>query len=244
MRTSDTIAEVASALADATAQLENISKAHKATAGKARYTYANIADVLRTVRPALASKGLAIVQGQDITDEQVVVVTRLVHRSGEWMETDCRVPVDRQGGIQGTGSALTYARRYAVLGLLGIAAEDDDGRAAQQTRSEDFDFAPRKQQRRPEMTPVEQGLARDALRRAWAAKLRAIEVEFGSDQERAGVQAKLFGFADLADVPPSQCEAKRVKLEGVPLDKLKRLVEETRLRVTLGAVPTGEVARG
>jgi len=234
MRTSDTIAEVASALADATAQLENISKAHKATAGKARYTYANIADVLRTVRPALASQGLAIVQGQDITDEQVVVVTRLVHRSGEWMETDCRVPVDRQGGIQGTGSALTYARRYAVLGLLGIAAEDDDGRAAQQTRREDFDFEPR-EQRRPEMTPVEQGLARDALRRTWAAKLRAIDVEFGGDDERAAVQAALFGYADLADVPSTQCEAKKTKLDSVPLDKLKRLVEETRLRVTLGA---------
>ncbi len=231
MRTSDSIAEVASALADATAQLENVAKGHKANAGKARYTYANIADVLRTVRPALAAQGLAIVQGQDITDEQVVVVTRLVHRSGEWMETDCRVPVDRQGGIQGTGSALTYARRYAVLGLLGIAAEDDDGRAAQ--RREDFDFEPR--ERRPEMTAVEQGLARDALRRTWAAKLRAIDVEFGGDDERAAVQAALFGFADLADVPATQCEAKRMKLEGVPLDKLKRLVEETRLRVTLGA---------
>jgi hypothetical protein len=239
MRTSDTIAEVASALADATAQLENISKAHKATAGKARYTYANIADVLRTVRPALASQGLAIVQGQDITDEQVVVVTRLVHRSGEWMETDCRVPVDRQGGIQGTGSALTYARRYAVLGLLGIAAEDDDGRAAQQTRREDFDFEPR-EQRRPEMTPVEQGLARDALRRTWAAKLRAIDVEFGGDDERAAVQAALFGYADLADVPSTQCEAKKTKLDSVPLDKLKRLVEETRLRVTLGAVKVSD----
>ena len=251
MRTSDTIAEVASALADATAQLENVGKAHRANAGKARYSYANIADVLRVTRPVLASHGLALVQGQDLTAEQVVVVTRLVHRSGEWMETDCRVPVDRQGGIQGTGSAMTYARRYAVLGLLGIAAEDDDGRAAQR-RPEPHRAAPRRgdavvppdlvldKPKRPEMTEVEAGLARDALRRAWAARLRQLEVTFESDAERAGVQSRLFGYQRLEEVPGPQCEAKRAKLAAVADDKLERIITEAKLRVTLGA----EVARG
>lgn len=247
MRVSDTLGELASALAAATAELENVGKGHKAQAGRATYSYANIADVLRECRPVLARHGLSVVAGQDLEDEAVVVVSRLLHKSGEWIETDCRVPVDRQGGIHGVGSAITYARRYALLALIGIAAEDDDGKTAQAAKPKrrapepDLDLEPRG---RPSMTAVEEGLARDALRRAWASRLRAAQIEFGSDEERAATQRRLFGFDRLEDVPANQCEAKRVKLQSVDDATFERVVTEARLGATLGAVKAGEVARG
>jgi len=132
MQTSETIGEIATALAAAQGELENTHKDQKAVAGKARYTYANIASVLADVRPVLARHGLAVVQGVG-RDEQgdVLVTTRLVHRSGEWMESALPLPVDRMGGIQGVGSAITYGRRYGLQAMLGIASDDDDGAAAQ-----------------------------------------------------------------------------------------------------------------
>lgn len=250
MRTSETIEELAGALAAATAELENVGKGHKAQAGRASYSYANIADVLRECRPVLARHGLCVLAGQDLEVEAVVVVSRLLHKSGQWIETDCRVPVDRQGGIHGVGSAITYARRYALLALIGIAAEDDDGRRAQDSKPKrrgrapepDLDLEP--QRGRPSMTAVEEGLARDALRRAWASRLRAAQIEFGSDEERRATQRRLFGFDDLGQIPANQCEAKRVKLQSVDDATFQRVVTEARLGATLGAVKTGEVARG
>lgn len=238
MRTSDTIEAVAGALAKATAELENVGKGHKAQAGRASYTYANIADVLREVRPVLARHGLCVVAGQSLEEDAVVVVSRLLHESGQYLETDCRVPVDRQGGIHGVGSAITYARRYALLALVGVAAEDDDGRRAQdnkpgrRAKKPDLDLEPRG---RPSITAVEQGLARDALRRAWASRLRACEITFGSDAERVGVVRKLFGVDRLEDIPANQCESRKARLQGVPDDKFVQLVHEARLAVTLGA---------
>ena len=237
MRTSDEIADLAGALASATAELENVGKGHRAQAGRASYTYANIADVLREVRPVLARHGLAVVAGQSLEEDAVVVISRLLHKSGQWVETDCRVPVDRQGGIHGVGSAITYARRYALLALIGVAAEDDDGRRAQDNKPKrrgkapDLDLEPR----RPSMTAVEQGLARDALRRAYSSRLRACEIEFGSGAERVGVIQKLFGVRSLEDIPANQCAAKREKLAAVDDDTFRRLVDEARLAVTLGA---------
>jgi hypothetical protein len=58
-----------------------------------------------------------------------VLVTRLIHESGEWLGS--RYPVHPvKADPQGEGSALTYARRYALMALVGIAPEDDDGNAA------------------------------------------------------------------------------------------------------------------
>lgn len=240
MRDSNNIDALAGALAKATAELENVGKGHKAQAGRASYTYANIADVLREVRPVLARHGLCVVAGQSLEEDAVVVVSRLLHESGQYLETDCRVPVDRQGGIHGVGSAITYARRYALLALLGIAAEDDDGRRAQDNKPKrrgrakepDLDLEPRG---RPSMTAVEQGLARDALRRAWSSRLRACEITFGSDAERVGVVRKLFGVDRLEDIPANQCESRKARLQGVADEKFVQLVHEARLAVTLGA---------
>jgi ERF superfamily len=94
------------------------------------YKYADLADVLAAVRPVLASHKLAVLQPTYMTGNNLILATRLMHASGEWMESE--YPVSQIGAKhQQMGGALTYARRYALCAMLGIAAEEDkDGEAA------------------------------------------------------------------------------------------------------------------
>jgi hypothetical protein len=97
-----------------------------------RRTYADLAAVLDAVRKGLAENELAIIQTPfSRQDGGVLLRTTLAHSSGEWIASEISFPVDRMGAIQGWGSALTYARRYALAAMVGIAQDDDDGEAAQ-----------------------------------------------------------------------------------------------------------------
>lgn len=93
--------------------------------------YANLADIMEAVLPALKEQGLVPMQ---IPAGNRLFV-RLVHGpSGQWIEGSLQiVPPDSRGGIQALGSALTYTRRYLLTMMLGIVAfdEDDDGNSAQ-----------------------------------------------------------------------------------------------------------------
>lgn len=93
--------------------------------------YADLASVIDAVRPHLSVNGIAFVQ--DVTTEPgiVCVETTLYHKSGQWLSNKLAVACKDQSP-QPVGSATTYARRYALMALCGIApAEDDDGEAAQ-----------------------------------------------------------------------------------------------------------------
>lgn len=94
-----------------------------------RSKYADLGNVMDACMPALNENGIAVIQpiGQD--DMGMYVSTVFVHTSGERLE--CRVPllVTKQD-MQGFGSAVTYARRYGLMAMAGIAPEDDDGNAA------------------------------------------------------------------------------------------------------------------
>lgn len=93
--------------------------------------YASLDSIFKTVRPVNAKHGLAVAQLLD-EDEQghPIVRTVLLHSSGERLEAKTRLIVDRNN-MQGMGSAMTYARRYGLAGILGVCPdEDDDGEAA------------------------------------------------------------------------------------------------------------------
>lgn len=96
------------------------------TGGSYTFAYAPLDTILREVRPALAGNGLGITQ----TFDGERLVTLLVHEGGGTIESAMQLP--RQGSSwQEYGSAVTYARRYAITALLGIASEeDDDGNVA------------------------------------------------------------------------------------------------------------------
>lgn len=92
--------------------------------------YADLASVIDACRLALAANGLSVVQLPAITDRGNVLRTRLLHASGQWIESEIPVLTVRSGP-QEYGSALTYARRYALAAMVGVAPDDDDAEAAE-----------------------------------------------------------------------------------------------------------------
>jgi hypothetical protein len=118
--------EIAKALA--AAQME-MGKALKQSQNPAfRSKYADLGNVMDACMPSLNKHGIAVVQ--TMRDESVV--TMFIHESGDILE--CPVPlILGKRDMQGLGSAVTYARRYGLMALAGIAPEDDDGNAAAQS---------------------------------------------------------------------------------------------------------------
>src|SRR5271165_632409 len=91
--------------------------------------YADLASVVEVVKTPLQDSGLVLIQGASVT-ESVNVETVLLHaESGEWVRTILAL-TPTKNDPQGVGSAITYARRYGLQALCGIAPEDDDGNAA------------------------------------------------------------------------------------------------------------------
>lgn len=127
MNKSDTIAALAAALAKAQAEIENASKSSVNPHFKSKY--ADLAEVLNTVRPVFAKHGIAVIQAPSFDSGVAHVETMITHSSGEWLSNTCSAPVGKQDA-QGVGSAITYLRRYSLAAFAGIAQEDDDGNSA------------------------------------------------------------------------------------------------------------------
>lgn len=91
-------------------------------------SYASLDAILAAVDPSLCANGLVVIQTFE-AGEAPVLVSRLIHESGEVIES--RYPLPVIGDPQKFGAAITYARRYSICALLGVTAdEDDDGAAA------------------------------------------------------------------------------------------------------------------
>ena len=118
------------ATALAAAQI-NMGKALKqASNPHFRSKYADLGSVMDACLPALNAHGIAVIQPTGEDEIGRFVETRLIHgESGE--QLSCRVPlIVGKNDMQGYGSAVTYARRYGLMAMAGIAPEDDDGNAA------------------------------------------------------------------------------------------------------------------
>jgi ERF superfamily len=134
-RSSESVAALAAALAKAQAELVNPEKSLTATIrsgrsgeGERSFRYAPLASGLDIVRKTLGQHEIATVQTTAIDKETGVVnlSTMLAHASGEWIASDWPVcAVTETANPQRMGTALTYARRYALFTLVGIAGEDD-----------------------------------------------------------------------------------------------------------------------
>ncbi len=97
----------------------------KSDKGNYSFAYATLDSILDDVRPVLARNGLALVQIIVFDNAAPAMRTMLIHNSGSMLSCDVPMHMDRPGN-QALGSAMTYARRYGVIGLLALAAEDDD----------------------------------------------------------------------------------------------------------------------
>ena len=134
-RSSESVAALAAALAKAQAELVNPEKSLTATIrsgrpgeGERSFRYAPLASGLDIVRKILGQHEVATLQttGIDPAAGMVNLTTTLAHASGEWIASDWPVcPVAETSNPQRMGAALTYARRYALFTLVGIAGEDD-----------------------------------------------------------------------------------------------------------------------
>jgi hypothetical protein len=134
-RSSESIGALAAALAKAQIELANPEKSMVATieadgrrAANQTFRYAPLSSGLDIVRKTLGRHEIATVQttAVDKTGEFVNLTTLLAHSSGEWISSDWPVCLlDEMASPKRMGAALTYARRYALFALVGIAAEDD-----------------------------------------------------------------------------------------------------------------------
>lgn len=127
MDKSESIKELATALAKAQGELENAGKTSVNPHFKSRY--ADLAEVLNTVRPVMAKHGLSVTQWPSYDGQLASVETMLMHVSGEWMASVASAPLSKLDA-QGIGSATTYLRRYSLAAICGIAQEDDDANGA------------------------------------------------------------------------------------------------------------------
>lgn len=127
MNKSESIASLAAALAKAQGEMENAGKNSVNPHFKSKY--ADLAEILNTVRPVLSKHGLAVTQFPAFEAGTAHVETILTHASGEWMSGTCSAPVQKSDP-QGVGSALTYLRRYSLAAVCGLAQEDDDANSA------------------------------------------------------------------------------------------------------------------
>jgi hypothetical protein len=128
MNKSESIKELACALAKAQGQMGG---AHKGKANPFfKSVYADLSSVVTAIREPLSSNGLSFIQATEPSDkDEIRVITMLMHESGEWLSSTIAIPVSK-ADAQGYGSAITYAKRYGLQGLLGVPSEDDDGNAA------------------------------------------------------------------------------------------------------------------
>ncbi len=121
---SEQIGELAKALAAAQGEIENATKDTENTFFKS--SYADMASVWEACRKPLSKNGIGVVQATQISDDgSVLLVTTLMHSSGQWIKSEYPVrPV--KADPQGLGSAHTYARRFSLQGMAGVAPSDDD----------------------------------------------------------------------------------------------------------------------
>ena len=128
MKQSESIKELATALAKAQGELTHASKSSVNPHFKSKY--ADLASVWEACREPLSSNGLSVAQfPSEFQNNIMTLTTRLMHSSGEWLEQTMSAPVSKPDP-QGIGSCLTYMRRYALASVVGVYQDDDDANSA------------------------------------------------------------------------------------------------------------------
>ena len=127
MRMSENISQLATALSKAQGEIDDATK--KGLNPAFRSKYADLAAVRAVIREPLAVNDLCMIQLPRTVDSGVEVETMIVHKSGEFISETLYMPVNKYDA-HGIGSGITYARRYGLMSILCLAADDDDGNAA------------------------------------------------------------------------------------------------------------------
>ncbi len=128
MMQSENMNELFEALSKAQSEMTGAKKGSENPFFKSKY--ADLHAILEAVRESLAKHSLCVIQTVNIQQEgSAAVITTLGHKSGQWIQGSCPI-INTKGDAQGMGSAITYARRYSLAAICGIAQMDDDGNDA------------------------------------------------------------------------------------------------------------------
>lgn len=123
MKMSESIANISAGLVQFQGLVNNPEK--KSINPHFKSKYADLDEVINTIRPALEKCGLAFIQNPIHEDGKVGVYTLLIHKSGEFIQFDpVMIPLQKATPHQ-VGAALTYAKRYSLGSALGLATEED-----------------------------------------------------------------------------------------------------------------------
>lgn len=225
MNTSENIGQLAKALSAAQVELTNpnLNKINPHFKSK----YADLASVLNAVRPVLGKHGIAIMQITETLDAAIILHTRLVHTSGEWISST--YPVSHIGKHQEMGAALTYAKRQALSAMVGVAGEeDDDGNEATKQTLQPATFTkPVKKPNANEFDPEESAIVHDNMieglnecvskedLRAWAVKNAPLKANLIEDHKKSIDKAFQDAQTAIAKKKEQETVANATKAENV-----------------------------
>jgi hypothetical protein len=159
MERSDEIAKLATALAKAQGVIEDAEKDSLNPHFQSRY--ASLASVRHAVRKPLSDNGIAYLQLPRANDKSIEIRTVLLHESGEFISETLEMPVG-QMLPQAIGSAISYARRYGLVSILGLASDEND----------DGEIAHGRPGRKSESNPAAPAQARERVRPTVAGERR------------------------------------------------------------------------
>jgi hypothetical protein len=212
---------LAQALATLMTKLPEIKKVSEAKVetkggGSYKYTYADLAQISRVLLPILGECGLSFITKPTMTDDgRMVLAYKLLHVTGQ--SEDGQYPLPTGGTPQSMGSAITYARRYCLCAVTGVAPdEDDDGAAAQANYHHQAARPapqPEPQWERPAPEPVTD--------QAWATKFETRVAAADSEGKLKGLYEELCVKFDIGQLTPTDREVlgKLVALRKTELEE-------------------------
>lgn len=183
-----------SAMARAFAEIEGATKSANGQVGRQEYRYADLTSVIEAIKPALVKNNLFFTQTPEPTEGGVCIATHLYHVDGMNLPLGKLFVPANKNDAQAYGSALTYARRYALVTAFGVPVEDDDGSAA--SRGQERSGTNRTVSPAPKISDSE-----------WAELVQLVEVT----KTDAGRLCAAYKAESLKDFTPEQFkEAKRI----------------------------------
>lgn len=210
--------ELAKALAKAQGEMSNAPK--DATNPHFKAGYATLASLWDAIRIPLSSNGLCITQTFVFENEMLLLVTSLIHSSGQYIVSKYPI-IPIKTDPQGYGSAVTYARRYALAAMVGIAPEDDDGHeASKHIEPPKTTFIPQKTYQPPATNTVSQ---------SQLARLFAIAGQFNWKHEdiHAHMKRVFPGIESTSNLTMTQYNSLVDHIQKNPIPKEKSLQEKT-----------------
>lgn len=204
VRRSASIAALAAAMAKAQGAISGASK--DKTNPHFKSAYADLASVWDACREPLAANGIAVFQLPVADGGRVTLTTLITHASGEWIENTLTMAAG-QTTPQAIGSCITYARRYALSSIVGVAPEDDDGNAASGGGNSHA------QRQEPEPAKAPEGFEN------WVADLDVTASEGWAVLEAAWKKSQPYMRKYLTDTNAAKWEA--IRRKAVAADKAK-----------------------